>query len=253
MEKKNIHAGHRARLRGRVLSDGIDNFQDYQVLEYVLSFVVPYKDTNPMAHELINKFGSFKGVLEADIEELKTIKGLGEVSAHFLASLVDIFNFYSKQNNPKETYLSNCKQTEDFFRNVFKGKIVEELYVALVDSNNKLIACKKVAEGNAVEVLTSPRIVSQLVVKHNAHNVIIAHNHPRGTATPSKADIEFTESLIMSLAVTEVKLLDHIIIGEKGEIYSFKRNGNLDERTAEILKLFNFNKLSMSFAKYSID
>jgi proteasome lid subunit RPN8/RPN11 len=83
--------------------------------------------------------------------------------------------------------------------------------------------------------------------------VIIAHNHPRGTAQPSKADIEFTESLIMSLAVNESKVLDHIIIGEKGEVFSFKRHGKLDERTRNLLKVIKFEKLSMSFAKYTIE
>ena len=84
--EKHDHYGHRNRLRERVMREGLDHFQDYQVLEYVLSFVLPYKDTNPIAHKLINKFGSFKGVLEADVEEIKKVKGMGSVSAHFLVS-----------------------------------------------------------------------------------------------------------------------------------------------------------------------
>ena len=82
--QKHEHYGHRSRIRDRVKKEGLDNFQDYQVLEYALSFVIPYKDTNPLAHRLINKFGSLAGVLEADEEQLKEMDGMGEVSSHFL-------------------------------------------------------------------------------------------------------------------------------------------------------------------------
>ena len=91
---KHEHQGHRTRLRDRINKEGLDNFQDYQVLEYALTFAIPYKDTNVIAHRLINKFGSFSAVLEADKDELKMVEGMGEASAHFISNLLQIFHYY---------------------------------------------------------------------------------------------------------------------------------------------------------------
>ena len=90
----NSHVGHRQRIRHRVRTEGLENFHDYQVLEYALSFVIPYKDVNPLAHDLINKFGSLGGVLEANEEDLIDVKGMGEASAQFLTSILKIYSYF---------------------------------------------------------------------------------------------------------------------------------------------------------------
>jgi len=250
MENKHEHYGHRSRLRERVRHEGLEHFQDYQVLEYVLSFVIPYKDTNALAHKLINQFGSFKGVLEADLEELQKVKGMGEASAQFLTTLPAMLNFYSKQSATKDVVLNSPYETFEFFKNIFKGKVNEELYVALLAPNNKLLACVKVREGNSIEIKASPRDISNIILKHKAHNIIVAHNHPKGTAMPSSEDDLFTEGLAMSLALTQVKLLDHIIIGERGDCYSYKQYDKIREYLKSISHLFENKGVAQKFASY---
>ena len=138
-EQKHSHYGHRSRLRDRVSKDGLANFQDYQVLEYALSFVIPYRDTNPIAHDLINKFGSFAGVLEAREEDLQSVKGMGEVSAFFLTSLVQIFAFYQKEKNCKNKMLKNAVETYEYAKNCFAGSVIEEAYLISLLPNNKVL------------------------------------------------------------------------------------------------------------------
>ena len=137
-----------------------------------------------------------------------------------------------------------------FVKNIFNGVIVEVFYLALIGNNGKIIACHKIAEGNAVEINMTPRKVANLVMKSNVHNVIIAHNHPRGPATPSKADDAFTEGLALSLAVAEAKLLDHIIIGEKGDYYSYKQNAQIEKFLETAKKMFQAKGVSQYFTSY---
>ena len=251
--EKHEHYGHRSRLRERVRYEGLDHFQDYQVLEYVLSFAIPYKDTNPIAHKLIRKFGSFKNVLEASCEELQKVEGLGEATAQYLSTLTDIFNFYSKQANEKNVLLTSPKFNFDYFKNVFKGKIVEEFYVALLAPNGRLVSCHKVGEGNAVEVKLATRSIAKLILDNKVHNVIIAHNHPRGDASPSEADDALTEALTISLAVTQSKLLDHIIIGEGDTFYSYRLDKKMEHYWNMVKGAYSDPKVAQKFVKYGGD
>ena len=128
----NEHAGHRSRLRDRVRKDGLDNFQNYQVLEYALTFAIPYKDTNVIAHKLINKFGSFAGVLEADEEDIAEVEGMGDVSAHFLSNLLKIYQYYEKDKIIQKAEISRPQHAVDYARNLLKGKLIEELYLVAI-------------------------------------------------------------------------------------------------------------------------
>ena len=247
----NPHKGHRSRLRNRVKNDGIDNFQDYQVLEYALSFVIPYKDTNPIAHELISKFGSLGGVLEANEEDIATVKGMGEASAHFLTAIPKIYGFYEREKSATIGYIGRPLDAYDYVKKLFVGKLNEELYLVSLLPNNKILKCEKIAEGTAGQAKVTVRKITDLISRNKVHNVVIAHNHPSGTSTPSTDDDQFTKALVTSLAINDSYLLDHIVIGES-EYYSYRQSGKIDEYRKEVFKLIE-NRVAQPEAKYEVD
>ena len=263
----NEHSGHRARLRDRVRKEGLDHFQNYQVLEYALTFTIPYKDTNVVAHKLINKFGSLAGVLEADEEDLKTVDGISEVSAHFLANLLKIYHFYEKDKVGQKVKIISPLDSYNFVKQFLKGKLVEEIYIVCVNANNKVEAVEKIAEGSANETTVSIRKIIERMTKAKVGNVIVAHNHPKGSHEPSKQDDYFTKSLLIALTLNGYHFMDHIIIGEKDEIvdydengypivssyYSYRNSGRMEIFEKEIGSLLNGSKVAQPRAKYEVD
>lgn len=247
----NIHKGHRSRIRDRVRKEGLDNFQDYQVLEYALSFVIPYKDTNPIAHKLIHKFGSLGGVLEADEEELKTVDGLGDVSAHFLTSILKIYNFYEREKVNKIGQISSPTHTYEYVKGLFRGKIIEELYLVSLLPNNKIVKCELVCQGDSSQAKVTIRKITDMIGRNKVNNVIIAHNHPYGSPEPSIDDDKLTKALVTSLAINDSFLLDHIIISDEG-YYSYRLSGKIDDYRNEVYNLIN-NKIAQNEAKYEVD
>ena len=210
----NNHAGHRKRIRHRVRTEGLDNFHDYQVLEYALSFVIPYKDVNPLAHELINKFGSLGGVLEAHEDDLAKVSGMGEVSAQFLTSIIKIYSYYEKEKSKQMDLLFSPDTAVRYVRSLLQGKLMEELYVICLTPKNKIVKVERVARGTGSEAKVNIRLITDLVARNNVYNIIVAHNHPNGSPEPSAEDDKFTKALVTTLAINEVYLLDHIIIGD---------------------------------------
>ena len=242
---KNLHKGHRSRIRDRVKKEGLDNFQDYQVLEYVLSFVIPYKDTNPLAHRLINRFGSLAGVLEADEEQLKEVDGMGEVSSHFLTSIIKIYNFYEKGKITQDYILKGPQQTFDYCKKLFAGKIVEELYMISLTGNNKVVKTQRVSSGTRMEAKVTIREITDNITRNKVNSIILVHNHPNGECKPSPEDDKFTKGVVTSLALNDCHLIDHMIIGDGGEFYSYRRSGLIDDYLKGIAGLISptFDKI----------
>ncbi len=248
MQKHN-HYGHRSRLRQRVEQEGLDNFHDYQVLEYVLSFVMPYKDTNGLAHELIDRFGSLVGVFEATKAELMLVNGLGEVTATFLSDYLKIYNCYERGKLSSVSVLKNPLETYSYFQGLFAGKLVEELYLVAVTPKNKIIKTQKVSSGSRTEAKVTIRDITDILSMNKASNVIIAHNHPEGDCTPSEEDNKFTKALVTTLAINGCYLLDHIIISDK-EYYSYRSSGLIDTYRDEIAYLLEGKTVAQNEAKY---
>lgn len=248
---KNPHKGHRSRLRDRARKDGIENFQDYQVLEYALSFVVPYKDTNPIAHELIDKFGSLANVLEANEEDIANVKGMGEVSAHFLTAIIPIYNFYERQRSSRIGEISSPQQAFEYVKGLFSGKLIEELYMVSLLPNNKILKCEKIAEGTVGQAKVTIRKMTDSISRNKVNNVIIAHNHPSGLCAPSADDDKLTKALVTTLAINDTFLMDHVIIGENG-FYSYRQSGAIDKYKSEVATLLH-SKASIIEAKYDYD
>lgn len=250
--QKHEHYGHRSRIRDRVKKEGLDNFQDYQVLEYALSFVIPYKDTNLLAHRLINRFGSLSGVLEADEEQLKEMDGMGEASSHFLTSIIKIYNYYEKEKINKCSILKSPQETYNYAKCLFAGKLVEEIYMISLTPSSKIVKTEKVSQGTMSEAKVTIRTITDNISRNKVNNVIIVHNHPCGVCSPSFDDDKFTKALVISLALNECYLIDHLIISDNGTYYSYRQNGVIDEYLKEVSAMISTG-ISQNQAKYEVE
>ena len=219
-----VHDGHRQRMKSRFLEVGLDGFNDHNVLEMLLFYALPRKDTNELAHRLLNHFGSISAVLEADYKALSEIDGIGENAAVLLKLIPEISRRYMEEISAPKKCVESAEQLGRYFIAKFMYFQDEVSYALLLDNMNRVITCKPISKGvvNATEV--GVRMLIELAMKYKATGIIIAHNHPGGMPEPSREDEECTETVKNMLDVVGVKLLDHIIVGN-GVYYSMKQNG----------------------------
>lgn len=223
-----IHAGHRQRMRERFIKSGIDSFQHHEILELLLFFGIPYKDTNELAHRLIEKYGSFSGVFDAPIESLIAVSGMTENAAVLIKALPVISSEYIKDKVVSTQCLDSSKACMVFMKSLFFTSTKEEVYVIFLDHAYKLINYKKIATGGVNHIPLTIRQIQEAVFFSNCTNVILAHNHPSGNVNPSQDDMRTTKHLAESLSYIDVNLLDHVIVA--GDKYlSFSRTGILEE------------------------
>ena len=209
-----IHAGHRQRVKERFLREGLDNFTDIQVLELLLFYAIPQKDTNPIAHALLERFGSLPQVMEASVEELEKVPGMGRNAALLLALAPAVGRFYMVQRSQKATVLNTIQDCGDYLKSVFIGRRTEMVYLLCLDAKCKVLACRQVAEGSVNSANVPIRRIVEMALAANATTVILAHNHPSGIAIPSSEDIVTTQRLAAALATVEISLADHIIVAD---------------------------------------
>ena len=220
------HDGHRERLRRRFLKTGLDSFEPHEILELLLTYVIPRRDTNPIAHALLNKFGTLDKVFDATASDLMAVDGIGESAALFLRLLPEVFRQYSISHqdteNPKIS-LTNSIAVCKFMIPYFVGLNVEVCYLIALDNNAAPIRVENIATGTVSAVTPYFRNIVDKLLVCNASGAILCHNHPSGNAAPSKNDIGFTVDLDYLLESTDIPLLDHIIIGSH-DYYSFAEN-----------------------------
>ncbi len=221
-----VHDGHRIRLKQRFLDNGLENFPEHVIIELLLFYGISRKNTNEIAHELINKFKSVSGVFDADINELMEIKGITEHTAILLKLIPQLLNVYvvEKQIDQK---LNNVKSVCEYFKTCYVGVKLEQLKVCCLDDNLRVVDCLTVQEGNVNTVSVDVRKIIETIFKTNCSMVILSHNHPNGTAIPSNADIVTTQKIFDALKVVGISMLDHIIVAPDGVI-SMKDNGYFD-------------------------
>ena len=223
-----IHDDHRSRLRARFLREGLNGFEDVNALELILFYAIPRKDTNVLAHRLLDRFGSFNAVLEADTHELTDVEGVGENVAALLRLIRESSRRYEAGKFPKnKKAVTDPKIAADVFRPRFVGETEEVVYALLLDAGKKEIACAELSRGvvNAAEI--SVRKIGELCMTRRASAVIMAHNHPGGTCAPSEEDVETTASIRRSLRLLDIELCDHLIFAGEGWC-SMLQDGYLD-------------------------
>ncbi|MBR6531586.1 MAG: RadC family protein [Clostridia bacterium] len=212
MEKKNIHKDHRQRVRARYLNEGIGAMADHNIVELLLFFGIPYKDTNSIAHELIDRFGDLNGVLDAPVAELMKIDGIGENTATLIRLTRDVALRYIEHKTFNRVNVGEEERLSDFIGMKYAGETRELVYMLTLDSHGRLQRCVKVCDGSPDTASVDNRVVVETAIRFDSKNIIIAHNHPNGFAVPSVADVKATEQLIPVLEAIGINLADHIIV-----------------------------------------
>ncbi len=228
MPKDNDVTGHRKRVKERFLKTGFDSWQDYEILELLLFYVIPRKDTKQIAKDLIKEFGSLKNLMNADhdklLESLKKIDGVGSNTAFFFRFLKEISVKYSEFKMKDMKKLSSPQEVVDFLKNRIGTCEEEKMYAVFLNASNKVLDCKVISEGTVARSAVYPSQIVKESILINARSTIVAHNHPGGICKPSQNDIIATEAIQKALKTVEVVLLDHIIVTDD-DYYSFKDNG----------------------------
>ncbi len=209
-----IHDGHRQRLKERFLLEGMDHFSEIQVLELLLFYCIPRQDTNPIAHRLLERFENLTQVLEAPIEELEKVPGMGKNAATFLHVVTQAGKYYQVKRVEQGKILTTIDQCGAYLIPKFIGQRNETVFLLCLDSKCKVLCCRKVGEGSVNSAGVPIRRIVEMALAANASSVVLAHNHPSGLALPSAEDIQTTRRLAMALDGVEIMLIDHIIVAD---------------------------------------
>ncbi len=207
-----IHDGHRNRLRERFLKEGLDSFRAHNVLELILFYAIPRKDTNELAHALLERFGTFSGVLDASVEELCKVKGISYSAAVLIKSYMPVARYYTASKGSSDMILNTAEACGDYLMDCFAGLTEEKTMLLCMDARCKFLACTTVAEGDICSVGLSSRKLMEAVINSGATCVVLAHNHPSGVALPSDKDVEATIKVIDIMNTVGANLVDHIIV-----------------------------------------
>ncbi len=210
-----LHDGHRQRMKNRFYVGGLASFEQHEIIEMLLFFGVARKDTNPLAHRLINAFGSLSGVLDAPREELLRVDGVTEHIATLLNFSGALAREYFRRQAGTGLTLQTTQETGKFVLPQFIGADREMVFLICMDNRCRVLNSSMIFKGdiNATEI--SVRVVLQTALRHNSTSVIIAHNHPKGFAIPSKQDIASTIALRKALDAAGILLVDHLIVADE--------------------------------------
>lgn len=220
--KKNIHKDHRKNVKNKYFESGLNGMASHNVLELLLFFGIPQKDTNNMAHELMEKFGSFSGVLQAEKAQLLTVKGMTENAACLITMILPLYKFYIEDLQDKKAVLRTSDEFAEYFKPMFVDTINERAYVLCLDVKDRVIACKELSEGDFSAVNVDLRRLSSILLETQAKKIVICHNHPHGITRPSRADIATTSDVAHLLRLMKVQFVDHIIVGD-GTYFAMSR------------------------------
>lgn len=230
------YLGHRKRLRERFKRAGLASFQDYEAVELLLTLAIPRKDVKIPAKEAINRFGSFRGVLDAPLEELREIPGIGEVAPLAIKFIREAATLYLQpksqadlslsKSEPETISLEDPKNLFNYCRAAIGAQPNEMFKVIYLDSRYRVIDLETLTEGTIDRATVYPRKVMESALKKRASILVFAHNHPDGNITPSDQDKTITRALILAAKALNITILDHLIVS-KDEVFSFRKEGLL--------------------------
>ena len=220
------------------MQEGLDSFEKHNILELLLFYAIPQKDTNDLAHALLYQFGSLRGVFEADFSELIKIPGIKENTATLIKMIPELAREYMFEEVSEENIFDTADKIGRYFVRKYIGEINETVYLMLLDNGFKLLNVSKIHEGSVSSARVSPRKIMTQVIKYNASMAVVAHNHPNGVAIPSMEDIDTTYKLKNTLDGYEVKLIEHILVGGNEYFPIIHETNNSQMRCEEHDKLF---------------
>lgn len=223
----NQNQGHRKRLKNRFLSEGLDNFEHHNVLELLLFFSIPRIDTNKIAHNLIDNFGSISNVFDAPYEEILKVDGIGENTAILLKMIPEMSRVYLSEQSNFKNLVNTPEKIGQYLLPKFVGRNEEVVYLVCLDNACNVLSCNLLFEGTVNTANINVRKIAETAIKYNAPNIVLSHNHPKGLALPSNEDLVTTEMVIQSLKPLGINVLDHIIVS-RGDFISFAQSGYLN-------------------------
>ncbi len=209
-----VHQGHRSRLKKRFLQEGLSSFEPHEVLELLLFYTIPQKDVNPIAHGLLNTFGSLEGVFSASKNALLTVDGIGEQSALYLMLFLPLLDYYQQGKFGEQPVFNNRKKLFDFCLSLLAHKKEEHFYLLSLDGSMGLLQTIPLTKGSSNQISLTVRRIVEVALQTGAHSIVLCHNHPGGTLSPSKEDIESTLTIKEVLKAIDVILIDHIIVAK---------------------------------------
>ncbi len=222
-KENNIHQGHRQRLKQKFLENGIEALEPHEALELLLFYSIPQRNTNDIAHELINRFGNLTAVFDAPVKSLCEVKNISENSAVLLKLIPQMLRYYQVTPD-KALSMDNMDFVKKYFTSLYIGVKDEEFKVCCLDNNLQVVSCNTLAVGSSSEVVVTARMVAKAAFDSNTQHIILSHNHPDTFPKPTKEDISFTNNLFGKLKPIGIDILDHIIVG-KGEVLSMRQCG----------------------------
>lgn len=226
-ENRESNEGHRKRLRERFLKSGISGFHDYEVVELLLSLGTPRHDCKPAAKEAIKRFQTLRGVMEASVEDLQQIEGIGAHSAFGIKLVQEVAREFLKARMLEKPFYKSSQEVFDYLYYAMRGLKKEVFKVLYLTSQNQIIDTVDLSSGTVNSASVSPREVIEGAIRNNAAALIFVHNHPSGAPGPSTSDKNITRELVYAGRIMQIKVLDHIIIGDN-VYYSFAGEGLIE-------------------------
>jgi DNA repair protein RadC len=236
MQVREDAQGHRKRLRERFLKSGLVGFQDYEIIELLLTLGRPRTDCKPQAKEAIRRFKTLRGVLEAPPEELQEIDGIGPHSIFGFKIVQAVAREFLKERSLEKPVCSSSQEIYDYFYHSMRDLKKEMIKVVYLNTQNQIIEIKDLSQGTVDSSYVYPREVMEGAIRCNAVSLVLVHNHPSGNPAPSESDKDLTRNMVYTGSMMKITLFDHLIIGDN-RYYSFAGDGMIEKFQADLLKL----------------
>ncbi len=228
--------GHRKRLRERFIGSGLGGFHDYEVVELLLTLGSPRRNCKEQAKEAIKRFKTLRGVLEASLEDLQQIKGIGPHNAFGIKLVQEVARRFLKERIIDRPVYRSSQEIFDYLYHSMRDLKKEVFKVLYLDSQNQIIDIDDLFEGTISGSAVSPREVMERALRHNTVSLVFVHNHPSGNTEPSQNDKQITRDLVYAAAIMQIKVLDHVIIGNN-RYFSFAAEGLIEQYELDFLGL----------------
>lgn len=222
----NVHSGHRSRMRERFRASSLASMQEHEQLELLLFYAIPRCNTNETAHRLLNTFGSISAIIDAPIEEIERVPGVGAGAGTFFRLLHELLPIYAKRRSREKTVINRPLDAAQLLMEMYSYIEAEALTLILLNQRRQVIHAGMVNTDRFDMVWADLRKIAHTALNYDAHGVILGHNHPSSRVEPSPHDIQATVSAAESLSVIGIDLLDHIIVSHN-DFYSFAEHDNI--------------------------
>lgn len=213
-KNRSIHEGHRQRMKERFLRGDLDSFDDHEILELLLFYAVPYRDTNPISHALVDRYGSWVKAVDASYDDLLTVPGMTPHMAVLLSLMGKAAQRYFKDSNGTVRHLYNADAVGQHVIPFFFGERDESVLLVSMDNRRKHLNTTRICRGSVNSIQFNVRLVAEQALRDNATRVAIAHNHPNGYAFPSEADVTATQYVIDALRPLGIRVVDHVVVSD---------------------------------------